>query len=456
LQTEARGVIEDGILIMKVPGSVPISADVKSAAIFLRAFVLLLVTSINAFAWTGSVQFFGAASNAGTDPNQTFHGNIPFAQYFNQFTEDSSMGITQLEPNGPTFSGGTLDGSVNNYNYAKSRGFPFRWNATLYEGDRMPQWFTSEGSAQSLTDWKSFLAGVAAAMPNIDQIEIYNEPIHTGAASNIFNALGGAGTTGWDWLIAAFKIVRTYFPNASLGVNEWGSELTSDSTHGQYIALLQALQTAGVLQWYGLEGYFGQGFPDTPTTAQLSSGIDDFASQVSAIPIYITELTVINSDAQAQLAEYQQVIPAVMNSTHVFGVSSWNPDYEGAGFGSDAMNWMIANVPLPFTGSGAPTPTPSPSPTVSPTVTPTPTPTPSPSPLPSATPSATPSPTPTVSPSGSSTPTPSPTLTPTPTPAQGSPTPTPESTPPRHHRHHFDFDDFLSLWDQFIQWLESR
>jgi endo-1,4-beta-xylanase len=412
--------------------------------------VLIICSAPLAKAWTGSVKFFGAALNAGTDPNQTYKAGVPFDRYFNGFTEDASMGMVQLEPNGPSFSGGTLQGSVVDYNYAKSKGFPYRWNSALYrdpsQGAGLPQWFANDSATQVLADWKSFLAGVAAAMPGIDQIEVYNEPIHTSPPANIQSALGGAGTTGWDWLINAFKIVRTYFPNAKLGVNEWATEVQGDSARGGYIGLLQTLQNAGLLQWYGVQGYFGNGFPDRPTTAQLSAGLDDLAAQVPGIPIYFTELSFQDTDQQAQLAGYQQIIPAIMNSPHVLGVAIYNPDYTGAAFGSAAMNWLIANVPLPFTGSGAPTPTPSSTP--SPTVSPTPTPSPTPSSTPSATPSPTPSPT--VSPTASPTP------ESTPTPVEVSPTPTPESTPRGHHRHHLDFDNFLSLWEQFIQWLESR
>jgi GH35 family endo-1,4-beta-xylanase len=433
---------------------------------WFAAAAAFIICANTAVAWTGNVKFFGAALNAGTDPGQTYHGGVPFAKYFNSFTEDASMGMVQLEPAGPSFSGGTLAGSVADYNYAKSRGFPYRWNSALYrdpsEGAGLPQWFAN--SSQPLTDWKAFLAGVSAAMPNIDQIEVYNEPIHTSPPANIKAALGGGGATGWDWLINACKIVRTFFPNAKLGVNEWATEIQGDSARGGYIDLLQKLQSAGLLEWYGLQGYFGNNFPDRPTTAQLSAGLDDLAAQVPGVPIYFTELSFQDSDQQAQLAGYQQIIPAIMNSPHVLGVAIYNPDYEGAPFGSPAMNWLIANVPLPFTGSGAPTPTPSPSPT--PTPSPTPSPTVSPTPTPSATPSPTlsPSPVPDPTPTPTASPTVSPTVSATPSPVQVSPTPTPDSTPTPsptpgqgHHRHHhFDFEDFLALWEQFIAWLESR
>jgi endo-1,4-beta-xylanase len=430
----------------------------RLAASVAAAFIICGADT--ASAWTGNVKFFGAALNAGTDPNQTYKNGTPFAQYFNGFTEDASMGMVQLQPNGPSFSGGTIDGSTDDYNYAKSKGFPFRWNTALYrdpsQGAGMPQWFGN--SSQPLTDWRNFLQGIANAMPNIDQIEVYNEPIHTSPSANIYNALGGGGSTGWDWLIQAFHIVRSIFPNSKLGVNEWAVEVQGDSARGGYIDLLQKLKNAGVLDWVGLEGYFGNGFPDRPSTAALSSGIDDLAAQVPGVPIYFTEVSFQDGDANAQLQGYQQIIPAMMNNINVQGVAIYNPDYEGAPFGSPAMNWLIANIPLPFAAGAGPTPTPSPSPSPSPGATPTPSPSPTATPSPSPNPSASPSPSSSPSPSPVATPTPSATPEPTPTPVEVSPTPTPtpESTPVRgHHRHHLNFEDFLSLWEQFIQWLQK-
>ncbi|MBV8418183.1 MAG: endo-1,4-beta-xylanase, partial [Verrucomicrobia bacterium] len=251
------------------------------AAFSVATFIICSADA--ARAWTGSAQFFGAALNAGTDSKQTYHsgGGVPFATYFNQFTEDASMGWDQLQPNANDFNGGTLARSVADYNYAKSHGFPYCWNSTLYRQSNLPSWFPGLSPSAALRAWENLLAGIASNMPNIDQIEVFNEPIHEGrnVPANIYNALGGAGATGWDWLIQAFRIVRSYFPNASLGVNEWGAELTGSSIHSSYVSLLQTLKNAGVLQWFGLENYWGSNYPDNPlstSAATLQAGLNDY------------------------------------------------------------------------------------------------------------------------------------------------------------------------------------
>lgn len=82
------------------------------AAFSVATFITCSVDA--ARAWTGSAQFFGAALNAGTDSKQTYHsgGGVAFATYFNQFTEDASMGWDQLQPNENDFSTAPCIGSL--------------------------------------------------------------------------------------------------------------------------------------------------------------------------------------------------------------------------------------------------------------------------------------------------------------------------------------------------------
>jgi endo-1,4-beta-xylanase len=55
-------------------------------------------------------------------------------------------------------------------------------------------------------------------------------------------ALGGSGTTGWDWVINAFTMAGAAFPNSMLLINEFGTEQepTTRATYLQIIALLKA------------------------------------------------------------------------------------------------------------------------------------------------------------------------------------------------------------------------
>lgn len=55
--------------------------------------------------------------------------------------------------------------------------------------------------------------------PNVDLIDVVNEPLHTRPA--YADDLGGNGTTGWDWVIKSFEYARQYCPNAKLLINDY-------------------------------------------------------------------------------------------------------------------------------------------------------------------------------------------------------------------------------------------
>jgi hypothetical protein len=78
-----------------------------------------------------------------------------------------------------------------------------------------------------------------------------------------------------DWVINTGKVVRKYFPNAKIGINEYNVEdVNSMHQYGggpsrlnQLLEWLPKLKNAGVLDWVGYEGYN----LESQTSAGLSS-----------------------------------------------------------------------------------------------------------------------------------------------------------------------------------------
>ena len=58
------------------------------------------------------------------------------------------------------------------------------------------------------------MAAVAARYPDLKYVEVLNEPLN--APPPYREALGGAGTTGFDWVIKSFELARKHFPKAKL------------------------------------------------------------------------------------------------------------------------------------------------------------------------------------------------------------------------------------------------
>ena len=87
------------------------------------------------------------------------------------------------------------------YALAKANGFPFKWH-TLVWGNQQPNWIDDLPPAEQLEEIREWYAAIAARYPDIDQIEVVNEPLHdppctrANGGGGYIDALGGRGTAG--------------------------------------------------------------------------------------------------------------------------------------------------------------------------------------------------------------------------------------------------------------------
>ena len=104
------------------------------------------------------------------------------------------------------------------YNFAKTNHIPFKMH-TLVWGQQQPALDRGLPAAEQLAELEEWMAAVAARYPDVELIDVVNEPLH--APPSYAAALGGAGATGWDWVINAFDMARRHFPNAELLLNDY-------------------------------------------------------------------------------------------------------------------------------------------------------------------------------------------------------------------------------------------
>ena len=133
------------------------------------------------------------------------------------------------------------------YALAKSHGFVFKWH-TLVWGNQQPNWIAALPPEEQLAEIKEWYAAIAARYPEIDQIDVVNEPLH--APPSYKAALGGDGATGWDWIITAFTMARQYFPNAKLLINDYSITNDGNATT-RYLQIIQLLQERGLIDGIG-------------------------------------------------------------------------------------------------------------------------------------------------------------------------------------------------------------
>jgi endo-1,4-beta-xylanase len=261
-----------------------------------------------------------------------------FTQYFNQVTPEnagkwgSAAGTTRTAAMRWT----TLDQA---YNFAQTNRFPFNFHVLVW-GNQQPTWMAALPAEEQLTEIHKWFAAVAARYPNIDWLQVVNEPLHDppdctppfnqgnscSASGNYARALGGSnGTdgTGWDWILNAFRLAKQYFPNTKLMLNDY-SITNNDTDTGRYIQIINLLKAENLIHTIGVQGH---AFSTTGNMAQHKANLDRLAA--TGLPIQVTELDI---DGQAsggvpgdevQLRNYRRIVPTFWEHPGVEGITVW-------------------------------------------------------------------------------------------------------------------------------------
>jgi GH35 family endo-1,4-beta-xylanase len=130
--------------------------------------------------------------------------------------------------------------------------------------------------------------------------------------------LGGTGTTGFDWIITAFKMARQRWPKAILIYNdyntvEWGNEITwIKMIIPKLIAAGAPIDAVG-FQAHGLKG---------TTATTLKTRLDDIANAIK-VPMYITEYDIGETDDAKQKDNFAAHIPVMWAHPKVAGITIW-------------------------------------------------------------------------------------------------------------------------------------
>lgn len=275
----------------------------------LPAIILLLLILISSASHAqlaaGKSKFLGNVTGSSVPAN--------FSTYWNQITPENASKWGSVEPNRDQMNWGQMQTA---YNYAKSRGYKFKHH-TLVWGSQFPGWLTSLSQADQRAEIIEWYQASAQTFPNLDFIDVVNEPIKT--ACPFKNALGGDGTTGWDWVIEAFRLARQYFPNAKLLINEYGTE-NDPSARNTYIQIINLLKNRGYIDGIGLQAHYFN--VDNMTGSQMTATLNQYAN--TGIDIYISELDITGGGTETgQRNKYADLFPAMWNHPSVKGITLW-------------------------------------------------------------------------------------------------------------------------------------
>jgi endo-1,4-beta-xylanase len=258
---------------------------------------------------TGKAKFLGSAYS----PPQV----TSFTLYWNQVTPENGGKWGSVEATRDVMNWTDLDAA---YNAAKSNGFPFKLH-TLVWGNQQPAWIETLQPAEQLAEIEQWFDALAARYPDIDFIDVVNEPLHNPpnmpGRGNYIEALGGSGASGWDWVLNAFRMARAKFPHAKLLINEFS--ITNDTAQMQrYIGIIQLLQAEHLIDGVGVQGH---AFETRTDAATQKSNLDLLAT--TGLPVYISEMDIDGPTDEVQLADYQRIFPVFWEHPSVKGITLW-------------------------------------------------------------------------------------------------------------------------------------
>jgi endo-1,4-beta-xylanase len=249
-------------------------------------------------------KFFGTAAIDAAD----YAGLLA---HFNQVTPGNAGKWGSVEATRDQMNWTDLDTA---YNFAKSNHIRFKMH-TLIWGQQQPAWIDGLSTDDQLAEIEQWMTAVAARYPDIDLIDVVNEPLH--APPSYAAALGGAGATGWDWVVNAFDMARRHFPNAELLLNDY-SILSMASSTQDYLKIVKALSDRGLIDGIAEQGHF---YERAPEVSVLTDNLNALAA--TGLPLYISELDLNLADDAQQANRMRDVFTALWSTPSVVGITHW-------------------------------------------------------------------------------------------------------------------------------------
>ncbi|RDS85274.1 endo-1,4-beta-xylanase [Dyella psychrodurans] len=261
----------------------------------------------------GQQKFLGSAYSVTQAPG--------FADYWNKVTPENAGKWGSVEPVRGQLDWAGLDQA---YHFAKSHGFPFQMHNLVW-GNQQPDWIRHLPPDEQRREIEKWFAAVAARYPDIDYIDVVNEALnnppdkHRKGGGDYLQALGGSGTSGWDWVINAYRMARHYFPHAKLLINDFNIT-NSDKNTRRYLQIIALLQKEHLVDGIGVQEHAFETKPNVPMSVHRAN-LDRLAA--TGLPIYISEFDIDGPTDAQQLKEYQRVFPVFWSNPDVKGITLW-------------------------------------------------------------------------------------------------------------------------------------
>lgn len=259
----------------------------------------------------------GATGGTGTKfvGNITTRGQVrsDFLQYWGQITPENEGKWDRVERNRDEMNWEALD-SV--YEFAKENDIPFKGH-TLVWGSQRLDWLGGLSAADQRAEVEEWIRLFCERYPETEMLDVVNEPPpHTEPV--YMEALGGAGESGWDWIVQAFEWAHQYCPNSILILNDYNT-IEYGEDNSRFIDIVKKLQAAGApVHALGAQAHDAYKLP----TATVKMYIDKMAME-TGLPIYISEYDIDLAADGEQEAIMKSQFEMFWNHPDIKGITFW-------------------------------------------------------------------------------------------------------------------------------------
>jgi len=262
----------------------------------------IYMTSINAALATGKSKFLGNVIGSSVPAN--------YGEYWNQVTPENATKWGSVESSQDNMNWSQADTI---YNYSKTNNIPFKFH-TLVWGSQEPGWIGGLSNADKKAEVEEWIAAAGTKYGSCALVDVVNEPLH--AKPSFKDAIGGDGSTGWDWVVWSFETASKHF-NGTLILNDYGI-VNDDSACANYLKIINILKEKGLIDAIGVQAHLFN-LEDYPVST-IKGNLDKLAA--TGLPIYPSEIDLSGDDA-TQLKHYQEKFPVIWEHPGVKGCTLW-------------------------------------------------------------------------------------------------------------------------------------
>lgn len=230
--------------------------------------------------------------------------------YFNQLTPENAGKWGSVAGQRGVMDWSGVDTA---YQFARDNQIPFRYHNLVW-GEQQPEWLDSLSSAEQLAEVDNWMRQVAQRYPDLELVEVVNEPLH--APPGYIEALGGSGATGWDWVITAFEMAREHFPKAQLTLNDYQILHLPEFTQ-EYLEIINLLHERNLIDAISVQGHF----LERADVTLVATNLDSLAA--TGLPIYVSEFDLNFADDARHANVFRDLFSVFWEHPSVVGVTHW-------------------------------------------------------------------------------------------------------------------------------------